>query len=121
MIVEKRSPALAWWPSRFRHVLCHCGLADIDPELEQFTMDTGSAPERVCNAYLANKLTNLSWGSRPTAPGSRFAAPISLKAGTMPTDQLVPKYKVLSLQRCPRSEQPDESGADQFAETIHQP
>jgi hypothetical protein len=35
--------------------------------------------------------------------------------------QLVPKYKVLSLQRCPRSEQPDESGPDQFAETIHQP
>jgi hypothetical protein len=32
----------------------------------------------------------------------------------------VPKYKVLSLQRCPRSEQPDESGPDQFAETIHQ-
>ena len=47
MIVEKRSPALARWPSRLRHVLCHRGLADIDPELEQFTMDTGRTPERV--------------------------------------------------------------------------
>jgi len=35
--------------------------------------------------------------------------------------QLVPKYKVLGLQRCPRSEQPDESGPDQFAEIIQQP
>ena len=164
MIVEKRSPALTGWPSRFRHVLCHRGLADIDPEFEQFTMDTGSAPERVCNAHLANKLTNLSWGSWPTAPGSRFPAPVSPKAGTMPLDhgigfddlqriqdagnqgietdeqqsvdrgrgdasrgfttqhiQLVPKYKVLSLQRRPRSKQPDDSGPDQFAETIHQP
>jgi hypothetical protein len=25
------------------------------------------------------------------------------------------------LRRCPRSEQPDESGPDQFAETMHQP
>jgi hypothetical protein len=36
---------LARWPSRFRHVLCHRGLADIDPELEQFTMNTG-APQK---------------------------------------------------------------------------
>jgi hypothetical protein len=86
MIVEKCSPALARWPSRFRHVLCHGGLADIDPDLEQFTMDTGRTSERVCNAHLANKLTNLSWGSWPTAPGSRFPAPVSSKAGTMPTD-----------------------------------
>jgi hypothetical protein len=35
--------------------------------------------------------------------------------------QLVPKYKVLGLQRCPRLEQPDERGPDQFAEAIHQP
>jgi hypothetical protein len=25
--------SLGWWPSRFRHVLCHRSLADIDPEL----------------------------------------------------------------------------------------
>src|SRR6516164_7300474 len=80
MIVEKRFPALARWPSRFRHVLCRRGLADINPELEQFTMDTGHTPERVCNAHLANKLTNLSWGSWPTAPGSRFQAPVSPKS-----------------------------------------
>jgi len=165
MIVEKCSPALAGRPSRFRHVLCHRGLADIDPELEQFAMDTGGrTPERVCDAHPANKLTNLSWGSWPTAPGSRFPAPVSPKAAAMPPDhgigfddlqriqdagnqgiesdeqqpvdrgrgdtsrgftakhiQLVPKYKVLGLQRCPRSEQPDESGPDQFAEIIHQP
>src|SRR6516164_10643013 len=84
MIVEKCSPALARWPSRFRHVLCHRGLADIDPELEQFTMDTGRTPKRVCDAHLANKLTNLSWGSWPTAPGSRFQAPVSPKAVAMP-------------------------------------
>src|SRR6516164_4065960 len=37
-------------------------------ELEQFTVDTGRTPERVCDAHLVNKLTNLSSGSWPTAP-----------------------------------------------------
>src|SRR6516165_9891387 len=86
MIVEKRSPALARGPSGLRHVLCYRGLADIDPELEQFTMDTGRTPKRVCDAHLANKLTNLSWGSWPTAPESRFPAPVSPKAVAMPPD-----------------------------------
>ena len=72
MIVEKRSPALAGWLSRLRQILCHRGLADIDPELEQFTMDPGRTPEGVRDAHLANKLTNLSWGSWPTARDRDF-------------------------------------------------
>jgi hypothetical protein len=50
---------------------CHRGLADIDPELEQFTKDTGRTPERVCDAHLVNKLTNLSWGSAAATGGRR--------------------------------------------------
>src|SRR5256885_368248 len=52
MIEEERSPALrrrSPWP---RHILRNGGLADVDVELEEFSMDAGSAPERVGEAHL---------------------------------------------------------------------
>jgi len=49
-------------------------------------MDAGRAPERVCDAHHANELTNFGCGCRPTGSGSRFPAPVSPKAGTVPTD-----------------------------------
>src|ERR1700730_16649255 len=37
-------------------VLAHAGLADINAEFEQFTVDAGCAPERILAAYLPNQL-----------------------------------------------------------------
>jgi hypothetical protein len=44
VIVNKGPPTLRRWPSSFRHVLRHGGLADIHAELKEFTVDAGSAP-----------------------------------------------------------------------------
>src|SRR6478672_6365533 len=58
MVQEERSPALRWWAPVSGHVLGNRGLADIDAELEEFSMDAGSAPEGICQADLADQLPN---------------------------------------------------------------
>ena len=52
MIEKERSPALRRRSSSPGHVLRNGGLADIDAELEEFSMDAGSAPERIGKAHL---------------------------------------------------------------------
>jgi hypothetical protein len=44
MISQERSPALRWRAPSPRHVLRNGGLADIDAELEELSMNAGSAP-----------------------------------------------------------------------------
>src|SRR6478609_5104257 len=58
MIQEERSPALRWWAPMSGHVLGNRSLADIDAELEEFSMDARSAPEGICQADLADQLPN---------------------------------------------------------------
>jgi len=40
------------------YVLRHGGLPDIDAELKQLAMDPQRSPERVCDAHVADELTN---------------------------------------------------------------
>ena len=56
MITKKRLPALRRRSPRPRHVLGYAGLAYIDPELEQFTVDPRGSPQRVRNAHFADQL-----------------------------------------------------------------
>src|SRR6476660_8848893 len=58
MVQEERSPALRWWAPVSGHVLGNRSLADIDAELEELSMDARSAPERICQAHLADQLPN---------------------------------------------------------------
>ena len=67
MVQEERSPALRWWAPASGHVLGNRGLADIDAELEEFSMDARSAPEGICQAHLADQLPNFErppWACR---------------------------------------------------------
>src|SRR3954454_8723740 len=58
MVQEERSPALRRWARVSGHVLGNRSLADIDAELEEFSMDARSAPETICQAHLADQLPN---------------------------------------------------------------
>ena len=69
------------------HVLADAGLADIDPEFEEFAVDARSAPERVFPAHLADQFADFIRNARP--PGSavmNFPLPEKSKAFTVPGD-----------------------------------
>ena len=75
MIQEERSPALRWWTPVSGHVLGNRSLADIDAELEEFSMDAWSAPKRICQANLADQLSNFARNIGPAGSSSRLPAP----------------------------------------------
>ena len=79
MAQEERSPALRWWAPVSGHVLGNRSLADIDAELEELSMDARSAPERICQAHLADQLPNFERHLGPAGSSSRL--PASLSAG----------------------------------------
>jgi len=47
MIAKERLPALRRGPPSLRHVFCNCGLADIDPKLEQFAVNPWRSPQGI--------------------------------------------------------------------------
>ena len=86
MVAQKRAPALRWWPRVAVHIPSDCRLSDLEAELEQFTMNVWSAPERVRPAHLANERAQLSrdlWSANTVA---RSPAPIRPKPSTMPAN-----------------------------------
>src|SRR3954454_23615393 len=85
MVQEERSPALRWWAPVSGHVLGNRSLANIDAELEEFSMDARSAPERICQAHLADQLPNLERHLGPAGSPSRFPTPEAAESSTMPS------------------------------------
>src|SRR6476469_11174493 len=85
MVQEERSPALRRRASVSGHVLGSRGLADIDAELEEFSMNAGSAPERICQAHLADQLPNFETHLGPAGSPSRLPAPKGPECSTMPS------------------------------------
>src|ERR1700745_2531467 len=77
MIAQKCPPSLRWRPSAPDHVLGNSGLGDLEPELEQFTMDARSTPQWVLLAHPLDEFAYL-W------PTARFPAPIGPKPCSMP-------------------------------------
>src|SRR3954451_1997527 len=91
MVPEERSPPLRWWAPASGHVLGNRSLADIDAELEEFSMDARSAPEGICRAHLADQLPNFEGHLRPAGSSSRLPAPEGAESNTMPSyDRLRP-------------------------------
>src|SRR6476646_9699396 len=79
------SPALRWWAPMSGHVLGNRSLADIDAELEEFSMDARSAPEGICQADLADQLPNFERHLGPAGSPSRLPAPEAAESSTMPS------------------------------------
>src|SRR3954454_25056064 len=93
MIEKERSPALRRRSSSPRHVLGDRGLADIDAELEEFSMDAWSAPERIGKTDLPDQPPNFRRDAWPAGTPTRFPAPEGAKACPMPpvcTENLIP-------------------------------
>jgi hypothetical protein len=61
-------------------------LSDVDAELEEFSVNPGSAPEWIGHAHVADQLANFEQHLWSAATASRLPTPEQPKAGTMPTD-----------------------------------
>src|SRR4051795_8643561 len=69
MVVEERFPRLRRRSPAVHHVFAHAGFADVDPELQQFTVDLRSAPEGILVADRANECrTSSGTAGRPGLP-----------------------------------------------------
>src|SRR5262249_7663240 len=102
MIAQEGLPALRRRPPSPCHVLGDRGLSDIDPELEQFSVYPGCAPQRICNAHLADQAANVCWYWRPATERSGLPAPIGSKPSTVPAQQRCRPDNLESIQS-PRS------------------
>ena len=86
MVAKERLPSLRGRAPPPRHVLGDAGLADVDAELEKFSVDSWRSPQRVDNAHLADQSPDLHRYSRSAAAVPRFPAPIQSETGAVPTD-----------------------------------
>src|SRR4051812_16678882 len=117
MVQEERSPALRRWAPVSDHVLGNRSLADIDAELEELSMDARSAPERICQAHLADQLPNFERHLRPANSSSRLPAPKQAETSAMPAQKGVGLDDREGIQNTRRHPiQADENQAIEVAE-----
>src|SRR4051812_46121161 len=102
MIEKERSPALRRRSSSPRHVLGDRGLADIDAELEEFSMDAWSAPERIGKTDLPDQPPNFRRDAWPAGTPTRFPAPEGAEACAMPSDNCFRLYDSERVQNTRR-------------------
>src|SRR5665647_1322103 len=58
VVLQEGPPCLRRRITTADHVFAHAGIADVNAELEEFTVDARSAPKRVFAAHLPNQLTD---------------------------------------------------------------
>jgi hypothetical protein len=59
VIVQKRAPGWGGGLGPPWKISANRGLAHVDAEFEQLAVDAGRAPKRVCQAHLADQITDL--------------------------------------------------------------
>ena len=88
VIAKKGLPVGRRWAARARdHVFGNASLGNVEPELEQFPVDSRSTPQRIGAAHLPDQLDGL-WAHRlaPGFTGSAFPAPKAPEPGPVPLD-----------------------------------
>jgi hypothetical protein len=71
MVLQEYAPPLRWWLPAPHHVFADTGLANFDAQLEQFAVNSGSAPRRILAAHPANEIMNIQrnrWTTGSSAP-----------------------------------------------------
>ena len=66
VILQEGAPRLRGGPSAAAHVLADAGLADVDAEFEQLTVDAWRAPQRILSAHASDQLADVvrnGWSS----------------------------------------------------------
>src|SRR5262249_53083883 len=76
-------------PSAVGHILGNRGLGDLEPKLQQLSMNTWSTPQRVLLAHLSDEFTQFAGHTRPARSATGFPAPIGSKACSMPAQNSV--------------------------------
>ena len=77
-------PGLRWRSSASDHVLGDRRLGDLEPKLQQFAMNSRSAPQWILLAHPPDEIAQLTLDSGPSGPSSRFPAPVGPKSRSMP-------------------------------------
>ncbi len=67
------------------HVLGHGGFRDLDPELQQFTVDPRCASQRIGSAHSADQRSDFGIGLRTTSVAD-FPTPVVAKTLTVPAN-----------------------------------
>jgi hypothetical protein len=83
------TPCLRWRSSMPDHVLGNSRFGDLEPELQQLTMNARGAPQWVFLVHPPNELAQLTANSRPAWSAVRFPAPIGPKPRSMPPQDRV--------------------------------
>src|SRR5467141_2491689 len=87
VVLEERSPSLRGWLPAAWHETRNGPLRNVEPQLEQFAVNAGRAPERIGERHRADELGNLRADGRSTrSPASGLPGPESAKALPMPTN-----------------------------------
>jgi hypothetical protein len=92
-------------------------LPDVNAELEELSMDAGSAPERIGEAHLADQPPNFDKHLGPAGSSSRLPPPEQAKASAMPAYngcRLYDRERIQNTRRNPI--QADEDQAIEVAE-----
>src|SRR5262245_34150898 len=77
MIAKEGLPSLQWpIPPRY-HVDGNRGLGDRDAEFEQFTVNLGSAPQRVLKTHSSDQVAHLLSDPRPAPGRAGFPSPVA--------------------------------------------
>jgi hypothetical protein len=82
---EGNLPGLQWPILPRHHVDRNRGLRDIDAQLEQFTVDLGSAPQRVLNTHSSDQIAHLFADPWSATVRTGIPSPIRSEAHSMPT------------------------------------
>src|SRR5262245_59040458 len=87
MVTQEGAPCLGGRPRSLDHVFRDARLSDFKAELEQLTMDTGGAPQRIVNAHLPDQGAQVRVDLRTASKAAGFPTPVSAKAGPVPAHE----------------------------------
>src|ERR1019366_9156512 len=87
VVAQKGAPPLTWRSTPLDHVLGDARRRDIEPELEQFAVDTRRTPKRILHAHLPDQRAEVRLDLRSPSRSARFPTPVAAKAGTMPPNE----------------------------------
>ena len=97
------------------HIFGDRGLPNVDAELEEFSMNSGSAPQRVGEAHGTDQLPDFNRHLRSAAATSRRPSPEQAKPSAMPTDNRLRLNDHQGIHNARRN--PIEAGKNQTVES----
>lgn len=87
VVLQEGAPGLTSFLPCDGHVLLDRALADLDPQLEQFSADAFCAPQKVISGYLLDELDGFWRDARLPLLGFRFAPPVDAEEVAVPAQQ----------------------------------